>query len=276
MAKNKSKELVSGNTEIFNETRNDKGFSSLESSLKGLSSQTHFWFFNTSQFSDLVVQTTEQDFKVHKLVICGQSEYFSLMYSKEWKETAENKIVLKEDDPHAVEAMIHFMYGFDYDSSGNNARRVSPMLFNAKVYQIADKYSIPALKDISKEKFEHAVQKCWEMDDFPHAIVEVYANSPSTDKGLRSIVTEISKMQIQKLIQKEDFQNVLEEVASFGADLTRLLAEAPSKAQPDYKRYICPSCQNTWIASSFPTRTTRYCQNCGYQYSNWQSYEKPI
>jgi hypothetical protein len=32
-----------------------------------------------------------------------------------------------------------FMYGHDYDSSGSNRGRVSPLSYNIKVYQIADK-----------------------------------------------------------------------------------------------------------------------------------------
>lgn len=39
-------------------------------------------------------------------------------------------IELKEDNFCVVEAMLHFMYRFNYDSSGNNQERVLPMLFN--------------------------------------------------------------------------------------------------------------------------------------------------
>lgn len=53
--------------------------------------------------------------------------------------------------------MIHFMYGFEYDSSGSDHGRVSPMLFNVNVYQIADKYGVPKLKDRAKEKFKKAL-----------------------------------------------------------------------------------------------------------------------
>ena len=65
-------------------------------------------------------------------------------------------IELKEEDSHAIKAMIHFMHGYDYDSSGNSRGRISPMLFNVKVYGVAEKYGIPTLKQLSKEKFNHA------------------------------------------------------------------------------------------------------------------------
>lgn len=52
------------------------------------------------------------------------------------------------------------------------------MIFNARVYGIADKYDVPALKSQAKEKFEKVVETCWDMDDFPHAIAEVYSSTP--------------------------------------------------------------------------------------------------
>ncbi|OJJ42337.1 hypothetical protein ASPZODRAFT_162257, partial [Penicilliopsis zonata CBS 506.65] len=48
----------------------------LTESLKG--------FFVSGQFSDLTIHSTDQEFKVHRLVVCGQSEYFSLLFSKKW------------------------------------------------------------------------------------------------------------------------------------------------------------------------------------------------
>lgn len=42
-------------------------------------------FFKTSKFSDLIIQTGDQEFKVHKIVVCGQSEYFARLLSGNWK-----------------------------------------------------------------------------------------------------------------------------------------------------------------------------------------------
>lgn len=66
------------------------------------------------------------------------------------------------------------MYGFEYDSSGSDLGRVSPMLFNIKVYQVADKFEVPQLKQKAKDKFETIARTCWEMDDYPIAISEAY------------------------------------------------------------------------------------------------------
>ena len=100
-------------------------------------------------------------------------------------QTANGSAVTKEDNPRAVEAMIHFMYRFDYDRSSSDHSHVSLMLFNVNVYQVADKYGVPKLKEHVKEKFEKIIETCWEMDDFPLTITEAYSGTPKTDRGLQ-------------------------------------------------------------------------------------------
>ncbi|OXV11874.1 hypothetical protein Egran_00364 [Elaphomyces granulatus] len=223
-------------------------------------------FFDTSKFSDLVIRTEDQEFKVHKIVVCGQSEYFACLLSGKWKEATGNAVDLKEDDARAVEAMIHFMYGFDYDSSGSSLGRISPMLFNAMVYKVADKYGVPALKHLAQQKFDSAVTACWNMDDFPHVIAEVYTTTVESDKGLRDRVVSVSYNNIQSLFLKEDFIRVLNDTPSFAADVLQLLVEKPST-----KRYTCPSCSKQWEAN-LSNDVTYYCLHCGSRRSDWKNY----
>lgn len=106
------------------------------------------------------------------------------------QESTNNAIELKEDDPGAVEAMIRFMYQNDYDSSGDSETRISPMHFDVSVYRVADKYGVTALKLLSKEKFDNATSKCWDMDDFPSVVADVY-NTIECDE-LRDTVAHVS------------------------------------------------------------------------------------
>ena len=66
--------------------------------------------------------------------------------------------------------MLRFMYTFDYDGSGNDHERISPMLFNVEVYSTAEKYDILALELRAKKKFDKSVRTCCDMDDFAHCI----------------------------------------------------------------------------------------------------------
>jgi speckle-type POZ protein len=156
------------------------------------------------------------------------------------------------------------MYSFDYDASGSDQARASPMIFNAKMYSIADKYDVMALKSQAKEKFEKAANSCWDMEDFPPAISEVYSSTPVTDRELRGLVVEISCTHIDALLVKQDFRNVLEETVGFAADVTQLIA-------PGFKEYECPDCTNRWKAV-LSGGSTYYCVCCGRSRADWEQY----
>ncbi|RKL20902.1 hypothetical protein BFJ72_g14981 [Fusarium proliferatum] len=79
------------------------------------------------------------------------------------------------------------------------------MVFDAQMYQIADKYDIPALKAQSKNKFNVAVTTGWSMDDFPHAITVVYESTPPEDRGLRDLVVQTARKNINKLLGHDGF-----------------------------------------------------------------------
>jgi hypothetical protein len=42
-------------------------------------------YFNTSKYSDLVILCEGQKFNVHKIILCGQSKYFSTICDGDWK-----------------------------------------------------------------------------------------------------------------------------------------------------------------------------------------------
>lgn len=79
--------------------------------------------------------------------------------------------------------MLHFMYNFDY----TNVNGTSSMVFEAQIYQIADKYDIDSLKEHAAKKFGAALDVGWPMDDFPLAITVAYTTSPLEDRGLRDL-----------------------------------------------------------------------------------------
>ncbi|OCL13437.1 hypothetical protein AOQ84DRAFT_274788, partial [Glonium stellatum] len=188
------------------------------------------------QYSDAVIRCQGQEFTVHRLVLCTQSKYFANAFNGDWKESANRTIELNDDDVSVVEAMLHFMYRFDYDDNAHG--QVSPAVFNAKVYSLADKYDLSALKLHAKEKFDKAVENCWSADDFPHVISEVYSSTPATDRGLRNVVMRVVYEHLDLLLEKQEFTNMLEETTGFAADVTGHLA----KDRRGLKEYRCSGC----------------------------------
>jgi hypothetical protein len=45
----------------------------------------NFSYFRSSKYSDLVIHCEDQKFKVHKVIVCGQSSFFSKACDGEWK-----------------------------------------------------------------------------------------------------------------------------------------------------------------------------------------------
>ncbi|SCV36009.1 uncharacterized protein FFB14_05854 [Fusarium fujikuroi] len=138
-------------------------------------------YHNSETLSDVIVTCDGQEFKAHRVILSAHSKCFAKALNGEWKESSERKIEIKDFDPSIVEAMLRFIYSFEY----TNTYGTSSMVFDAQMWQIADKYDIPALMAESKKKFEIAVTTGWSMDDFPMAITIVYE---SAFPGLRDIV----------------------------------------------------------------------------------------
>ncbi|KAH8165320.1 hypothetical protein CIB48_g2928 [Xylaria polymorpha] len=133
-------------------------------------------FFNNERLADVTIRCGDHEFKVHAVLL---------------SEGGDGKVIkLDEVEVEVVKAMIYFIYHFNYTSPDG----VSELLFDAKVYRIADKYLIPKLKDYSKTKFQLAIGSLWDSANFSGdlraVISEVYCCTPESDRGLRDIVSE--------------------------------------------------------------------------------------
>ena len=134
------------------------------------------------------------------------------------------------------------MYGFDYDSSGSEHSRASPMLFNVKVYQVGDVYGVQKLKYHAKKKFEDIIKSCWQANDFHTTVTEVYSSTPAKDRGLRDPLVTTSLEHIETLKRNDDFVQVLQDTPGFAGDLI-LYSSSSGDSKPTYR---CPNCYQQW------------------------------
>jgi hypothetical protein len=93
--------------------------------------------FKSEEFSDFTIKCGPYEFKVHKAVICAQSEYFkAACRSNSFKEGDAKLITLDTsdeddpscDDPEAVKRMIHFFYHLDYEVQNPAAADLEEMV----------------------------------------------------------------------------------------------------------------------------------------------------
>ncbi|TKA79406.1 hypothetical protein B0A49_03345 [Cryomyces minteri] len=157
--------------------------------------------------------------------------HFDYNYDSKGRETSTSTHVqaTAPDDKGKLQLDQHIDKKQKVDQQAGNAQvesDVSPLVFHVCTYAIADKYDLPALKDLARSKFAAVAVNAWNSASFTPAIRSIYATTPSTDRGLRDVVTSIAQAHITALLQdRSDFAAVLKEIAEIAADLVALMAK---------------------------------------------------
>ncbi|KAG5748411.1 hypothetical protein H9Q69_005210 [Fusarium xylarioides] len=173
------------------------------------------------------------DRTVHSLILFCHSEYFRKQLDGPWKESSERVIEIVDFDPAVVRAMTLFLYCFDYESPADS----SAMIFHAKVYQIADKYAIEALKRLSATKYRTSIDAGWEMDSFPDAMELAYTTTPPGDRTLRKIAVDVAIKRIGTLMSQDAFCKMLSVNPDLAADIIRHLHKETEKCQKESEKF---------------------------------------
>ncbi|RPA71765.1 hypothetical protein BJ508DRAFT_245225 [Ascobolus immersus RN42] len=129
----------------------------------------------SGKYSDLTLKCKGEEFKVHCSILCPQSEFFAACVESGMKESASKVIELVDEDPSDVKRMLEFLYvrrywehpqqapenPDDYDNASERLyeeyeemegprseedRLRDPVMVNMRMYALADKFGIPALK----------------------------------------------------------------------------------------------------------------------------------
>ena len=175
--------------------------------------------WESAEYSDLTIRCGSREFKVHRAIVCPGSHYFSTACNGQFKEGRTRIIELKEDDPPTVHRILRYFYNLDYDDTGD-AASIAPymleetsvndaeviedltetekalhtqLLNNIIVYAIANKYDIPQLKLLAREKVEMLLSKHTMSPDLPLIIDVIFKTTPSSDKDLRSVAITFCK-----------------------------------------------------------------------------------
>lgn len=84
------------------------------------------------------------------------------------------------------------------------------LLTHVKMYEIADKYDVTGLKDVSKEKFDRACKYFWAEPAFLEAATHAFSTTPNQDRGLRNIVSNTISQHME-LMEKAEIQTLMSE-----------------------------------------------------------------
>lgn len=125
-----------------------------------------------SPIVQLLVGLDNVEFHAYEAILC-RLPFFSAALQGEFRESAEKKITMVEDDPGAVAALIEFLYTGSY----TYAYRTTPMdakdapacdlaegSFHVGVYSVAFKYDCQQLVDAAVRSFMYVLKQLAGMD----------------------------------------------------------------------------------------------------------------
>ena len=167
------------------------------------------------------------------------------------QEAKEGKINLDEDDPLAVEAMLHYMYHGSYTDPGNAPDDIPPILLDIRMFIIADKYFVKPLKSVSRVKFTQHCAEEWKSADFALAVREIYATELN-DESVKDIALKTIREHTGDFFADrdtyEEINRATRDVPAFGADVLAKLAAAKHDFGDEGSmmkwRLKCPDCKS--------------------------------
>ncbi|KAK3117886.1 hypothetical protein LTR53_000299 [Teratosphaeriaceae sp. CCFEE 6253] len=108
-----------------------------------------------------------------------------------------------------------------YDDEEELREDDSHLVLHSRVYGVAEKYDIPSLKQLARQKFEMALACHFDSLELPAAIEEVYCSTLDNDRGLRDLVCEAFRCHPQ-LANTPDIHAVIQELPSLAFDLFKM------------------------------------------------------
>ena len=111
----------------------------------------------------------------------------------------------------------------DYEDSTESE---SHLLLHTRVYELGERYDIPSLKQLARQKFEIAMACYYDSPEFADAVEEAYYSTVDTDRGLRDIVLQAFRAHPQ-LTTTQDVFAVIKDTPSLALELFKLERGVP-------------------------------------------------
>lgn len=115
------------------------------------------------RYSDFTIVCGSNIYRVHRAILCPQSGFFERLCQSNFKEAAERRVELHEDDSNMVRRMVEFLYTGNYtvdaESEVSSIKEDTeekqqdnplwPFDLHVKMYILGDKYVMRDLKRLA-------------------------------------------------------------------------------------------------------------------------------
>lgn len=120
---------------------------------------------------------------------------------------------------------------------------------------------MPSIKPLAIEKLRAILDQSLKLADFFLSVKAIYETTPSSDRGLRDVVSKLTIKTVEDVKVEPGFRRAMDEVPGFAHDL--LLQTLATYPRPD--TFTCPNPKCKLIVSVMldATFTTMRCWKCG-------------
>ncbi|KAK5116593.1 hypothetical protein LTR85_009218 [Meristemomyces frigidus] len=224
-------------------------------------------FFDQEAYSDIIIKYGTKQLKAHKMIICSKSDYFKKLCGPDsrFAESKKNIIELKDDDENAVTSMFKWLYSFEYDEAWTKPS-VAPLQRSSferhvAVYIVADKYQLPALSELAKQRIESILESCSDAS----LVVITDANWREKNDRYPTFVTELLKEErskrLARLLHPTSFLALLQRHPELAMEVVCLLRPGQTAKEMDVAKCSKKGCAIVFVGEK-GTVTKRFCPYC--------------
>lgn len=171
---------------------------------------TNHRFFDTDELSDITIKFSGREVRCHRIILCAASDYFKKLcgVGSRFRERGEKEIELKDDDdPDAVEAMLAYIYSFEY--AEQFSARIDKAVFHLNVYVTAKKYLIDKLANKALVCLRVAIIELNDDEEAAWSFIKQHANYRDQHEGIDAMVDELKEHHLQYLMMRPELHAVL-------------------------------------------------------------------
>ena len=233
--------------------------------------------YSSDRYSDMTITCNGRRFRVHKAVVCVQSKVFARAMDGNFREGRTGEIDLEDDEPEVVAQMIRWLYKEDYEdwsappshrtatptttaTTRSRAGRSTPanqiatsmsssttpsstgLLFNTKMYIIADKYDLYPLKELANIKYETALSAHWNSTEFVESLKLLYEETMENDTLLKEVAIKVAGDNAKQLLDREEFVALCEENGTIAVEVLRRTITAVENSKPNCPWHHSTNC----------------------------------
>lgn len=173
------------------------------------------------RFTDYTLVCQGREFKVQRFVLHVQSKGFAAALAGSVK---DGKMEIKDTEADVLQAMLDWMYTFDYDPPES----ASKLVFHLKVYELANRYGAARLVGASLEHFEMECEGDeWWIPELAQAVRFLENDNKKDMMGharLRGILLATVKSKLTQLVYSDEFADLVSEFKVLNVDLLRTMA----------------------------------------------------